>query len=78
MTVRVVNNTQPESVTLTAPRDCERVHARLPDETSRISLIVPAALREALEALAARERRTLNAQVTVILERGLAQLGQAA
>lgn len=77
MTACVVKPTEPESVTPTAPRDCERVHVRQSDETARISLIVPVSLREALENLAARERRTLNAQATVLLERGLETLQAA-
>lgn len=49
----------------------EKVHAE-PAGQARISLIVPIALREKLEEVAAVERRTLNAQATIYIERALA------
>jgi predicted HicB family RNase H-like nuclease len=42
----------------------------------RITLRLPAPLHERLKAAAARERRSLNAQIAVYVERGLDVDGQ--
>lgn len=53
-----------------------RVSARASKDSQprRISLVVPPSLRTQIAALAKTEKRTLNAQCTVLLERGLKAL----
>lgn len=51
--------------------------ASTPATSARLSLKVPVALRRRIEKEAKRQKRTLMAQATVLLERGLAAEAEA-
>ncbi len=43
----------------------------MPNNDAKLSLRLPSALREALEKMADQDRRSLNAEILVILERAV-------
>ncbi len=47
-------------------------------DIARLSLLVPKNLRSRLETLSARERRSLNQQTVMVMERGLEAIDAAA
>lgn len=49
----------------------------MPTNDAKLSLRVPSGLRNALERMADQDRRSLNAQILVILEKAVKESGSA-
>ena len=72
MVIEVRNAESIEFSQLPAAESQDVPRERVPDPSiARISLLMPAELRDQLETLAERERRSLSSQIIVLIERGL-------